>query len=338
MMTTMKAVGFTKPLPIDEEESLLEFETEMPAPGSQDLLVKVSAVSINPVDAKLRIRSAGTELHRPRILGFDASGFVEAVGAEVKGFQPGDRVYYAGDISRSGTNAEYHSVDARIAALAPESLTHAEAAALPLTALTGWEALFDRLRVNPNEEKTLLIIGGAGGVGSISIQIAKAMTGLTVIATASRPETEAWVREMGADHVANHYDLITSVRALGLENVDYIFNTADTKGHWDAMVELIAPQGTICAIVKPAGGVELGKLQEKSAGFVWELMFTRPKFKTDDMGRQGEILAQLARFSDEGRVRTTLTHTIEGLSADSLKEAHRRIESGKTIGKTVVQF
>ncbi|MDK2972255.1 MAG: NADPH:quinone reductase [Candidatus Sumerlaeota bacterium] len=336
----MKAIGFKKSLAIDATDSLFEFETERPVPGPRDLLVRIAAASVNPADAKIRIRAAQAELETPLIIGFDAVGVVEALGDDVEGFAVGDRVYYAGDVKRPGSNAEYQLVDYRIAAVAPASLSDAEAAVLPLTALTGWEALFDRLRINPKKDKgrTLLIIGGAGGVGSITTQLAKQLTDLTVIATASRPETEGWCREMGADHVANHRDLLASVRALGFDTVDYIFNTADTKGHWDAMCELIAPQGMISSIVEFEGGVDLARLQMKSAGFVWEWMFTRSAFSTNDMARQHDILVELASLVDAGRIRTTLKETISGLSAESIIEAHRRIESGKTIGKIAVQY
>ena len=337
--TTMKAIGFTESQPIDAPESLYEFITAIPELEKFDLLVKVYSVSVNPADAKVRVRAAaGKTLDSPRVLGFDAVGEVVAVGANVTEFKQGDRVYYAGDITRPGSNSEYHAVDSRIVALAPKGLTDAEAAVLPLTALTGWETLFDRLRVDPTERKTLLIIGGAGGVGSITTQIAKQMTNLTVIATASRPESEAWVKEMGADYVANHRNLAESVRELGFETVDYIFNTADTIGHWDAMADLIAPQGMIASIVEFDGGVDLSKLQGKSAGFVWELMFTRTLFKTGDMYKQGEILKQVANLVDSGRLKSTLRKELNGFTAESLKQGHTLVESGTMIGKVAINF
>ena len=336
----MKAIGFFKSHPIDHPESLLELESERPKPGDHDLLVEVRAASINPVDSKVRQRAAtDAALPSRRVLGYDAVGIVRAIGSAVVDIGIGDRVWYAGAIDRDGSNAEYQLVDARIAARAPHHLSDPEAAALPLTALTAWEALFDRLRIDPNEtDKSILIVGGAGGVGSITTQIAKAVTSLKVIATASRPETTDWVRKMGADHVANHRDLVHSVRGLGFETVDYIFNTADTYGHWDAMCELIAPQGLICGIVESTAAVDLTKLQSKSAGFVWELMFTRPLFKTTDLSRQHDILRRLAGLVDGGQIQTTLTDTLQGLSVDTFKEAHRRIESGKTIGKVTISY
>lgn len=336
---TMQAIGFTQSLPIEDANSLQLITQDVPAVSGYDVLVKVSAVSVNPADVKIRIRAAADKtLDTPRILGYDAVGTVVAVGENVQKFATGDRVYYAGDVTRAGSNAEYQAVDSRIIALSPKSLSDAEAAVMPLTSLTGWEVLFDRLRVNPTEQKTLLIIGGAGGVGSITTQIAKQLTNLTVIATASRPETEAWVKKMRADHVANHRDLVNSVRGLGIEHVDYIFNVADTKGHWDAMVELIAPQGMIASIVEFDGGVELSKLQGKAAGFVWELMFTRSLYNTDDIEKQHDILFQMANLIDSGRIQTTLGETVEGFSLDALKKAHKLVESGKGMGKVAIDF
>ncbi len=339
MTTMMKAIGFSESKTIDEENSLYEFEMAMPEIGEFDLLVKVAAISVNPADAKIRVRSAVNKtLESPRVLGFDAVGEVVSVGSKVTNFTEGERVYYAGDVTRPGTNAQYHAVDSRIVARAPKGLTDAEAAVVPLTALTGWEALFDRLRVDPSERKTLLIIGGAGGVGSITTQIAKQLTNLTVIATASRPETEAWVKEMGADYVANHRNLVESVHDLGFETVDYIFNVADTVGHWDSMAELIAPQGMIGSIVEFDSGIDLSKLQGKSVGFVWELMFTRSIYKTQDMYKQGDILKQVANLIDSGRIQSTLTKEINGFNAESLKQGHRLMESGAMIGKLAINF
>ncbi|HAS6207347.1 TPA: zinc-binding alcohol dehydrogenase family protein [Vibrio parahaemolyticus] len=337
---TMKAIGFTESLPVSDPQSLCLFDAEYPKAASHDVIVKINAVSMNPADAKIRIRAAkSTTLDTPKIAGYDAVGTIVDLGDEVKNFALGDRVYYAGDVTRQGSNAEYQAVDSRIIALAPNSLTDAEAAALPLTALTGWEALFDRLRINHTTKgKSLLIIGGAGGVGSITTQIAKQLTDLTVITTASRPETIEWSRQMGADYVANHHDLVSSVKALGFETVDYIFNTADTVGHWDSMAELIAPQGMISSIVEFDGGVDLSKLQGKSAGFVWELMFTRSLFNTADIEKQGEILQQIANLVDAGRIRTTLNETLSGFSAETFKIAHEKIESGTSIGKMSIVF
>lgn len=338
--STMTAIGFTRSMPIQAANSLFIFDAAYPEAMPNDLIVKVGAVSVNPVDAKVRVRAAAEiSLDVPRVLGYDAVGTVVGLGTAVSGFKPGDRVYYAGEIDRPGSNAEFQAVDSRLAAIAPNKISDAEAAALPLTALTGWEALFDRLRIDPEDSrKTLLVIGGAGGVGSITIQLAKILTRLTVIATASRPESAAWCREMGADHVVDHHDLIASVRAQGIETVDYILNAADTLGHWDAMAELIAPQGMICSIVEFDGGVNLTKLQAKSAGFVWELMFTRSLFKTADIAKQGIILGDVAKLANEGKLRSPLTKTLNGFSVESFQEAHLAIESGKTIGKISITY
>ncbi|WP_122055285.1 zinc-binding alcohol dehydrogenase family protein [Vibrio sp. Evd11] len=335
----MKAIGFTQSLAITEQDSLFEFETSLPELKNNDLLVKVSATSINPADAKIRIRNAKDKtLEQPKVLGYDAVGEVVGKGADVEGFEVCDRVYYAGDVTRMGANAEFQAVDYRITAKAPKSLSDEAAAVMPLATLTAWEALFDRLRVRPEEKKSILIIGGAGGVGSITIQLAKQLTNLNVIATASRPETEQWVRDMGADYVVNHRNLVESVREQGIQHVDYIFNVADTKGHWDAMIELIAPQGMISSIVEFDGGIDLSALQGKSAGFVWELMFTRSLFNTEDIQKQQDILFQAANLIDACRIKTTLTATLNGFSVDTIKDAHQRIESSASIGKTAIKY
>ncbi|WP_435249934.1 zinc-binding alcohol dehydrogenase family protein [Vibrio sp. nBUS_14] len=337
--STMKAIGFNQSLAITEPESLFEFETSLPELKENDLLVKVSATSINPADAKIRIRSAQDKtLEQPKILGYDAVGEVVGKGINVEDFELGDRVYYAGDVTRMGANAEYQAVDYRITAKAPMSLSDEAAAVMPLATLTAWEALFDRLRVRPEEKKSILIIGGAGGVGSITIQLASQLTNLNVIATASRPATEQWVRDMGADHVVNHRNLVESVREQGIQHVDYIFNVADTKGHWESMVELIAPQGMISSIVEFDSEIDLSALQGKSVGFIWELMFTRSLFNTDDIQKQQDILFQTANLIDAGRIKSTLTTTLIGLSSDTLKEAHQRIESSASIGKTAIKY
>ncbi|WP_428775554.1 zinc-binding alcohol dehydrogenase family protein [Vibrio sp.] len=336
---TMRAVGFQSSLPIDAPDSLTEYQLPVPTVNSGELVVRVKAVSVNPADAKIRVRAASSEkLPQPRILGYDAVGQIVAIGEGVDGFALGDQVYYAGEVTRPGSNAEYQAVDARLVAHTPKSLTEAETAVLPLTALTAWEALFDRLKVDIHARKTILVIGGAGGVGSMFIQLAKQLTNLRVIATASRKESEAWVRQMGADYVVNHADLVNSVRDHDFDYVDYIFNCADTQGHWDAMAELIAPQGMICSIVEFDGGVDLSKLQGKSAGFIWELMFTRSLYQTQDISRQQDILFQLANLIDAGRIQSTLTETIQGFGADQFKQAHQMIESAATIGKIAILY
>lgn len=344
----MKAIGFSTSLPIDDEKSLFAFETETPAPEPRDLLVRVRAVSVNPVDCKQRQRAAmDTVLDTPKILGYDASGVVEAVGSGVSLFKPGDAVYYAGSIRRQGTNAEFHLVDERIVGHKPESLTDAEAAALPLTSLTAWEALFDRMRIaegaglgdglGKTAGKTLLIIGGAGGVGSVAIQLAEQLTGLHVIATASRQETARWCRELGAEEIADHHDLVASVRNLGHRHVDSILCTNDFAAHWPAITELIGPQGSIGTILG-APQLDVGQLMGKSVSLSWELMFTRSSLETDDMIEQHRILERVAELVNDGRLRTTLSETLEGFTAANHRQAHRLVEAGRMIGKAVIIY
>ena len=336
----MKAIGLRTSLPIDDPESLFEFETETPTPGPRDLLVRVRAVSVNPVDWKQRQRVAqGITLPEPRILGYDASGVVEEVGPEVSLFQPGDEVFYAGSIQRPGTNAEFHLVDERIVGRKPATLTDAEAAVLPLTSLTAWEAIFERLRVpeGSGAGRTLLIVGGAGGVGSIAIQIAKQMTRLEVIATASRDESARWCRDLGADEIADHRELLTSVRGLGRQNVDFILCTNDFEGHWPSLCELIGPQGAICSILG-AKQLDVSSLMGKSATLAWELMFTRSSYATADMSEQHRILDRIAELVDASRIRTTLTKTLTGFTAANHREAHRLVDAGRMIGKLAVTY
>ena len=335
-MSTMKAVALTRYLPIDDPGSLLDVELDAPSPGPRDLLVRVEAVSVNPVDTKVRAPKPQVE-PQPRVLGYDAAGVVEAVGAEAAGFRPGDAVYYAGDITRPGSNAQLQLVDARIAAHKPGSLDFAEAAALPLTALTAWELLFERMGYAADgggAGRTLLVIGGAGGVGSIAIQLAR-LAGFTVIATASREETVAWCRELGADHVVDHgQPLAPQLQALGLDAVDAALNLADTDRYWAELGELLAPQGRVGLIVEPAGPLRIGDpYKAKCIGIHWEFMFARPRFGTDDMAEQGRILARVAELVDAGRLRTTLRESLSPINAANLREAHRRLESGRSIGK-----
>lgn len=338
----MKAIGFKTSHDIEHEDSLLEFELEKPIAKGYDIVVKVSAVSMNPVDTKVRASAAkDILLGEPKILGYDGIGIVDEVADEVSNVKVGDRVFYAGDVTKAGSNSEYQLIDSRIVALAPNSLDDNQAVVLPLTALTAWEALFDRLNVKTNKNKTILIIGGAGGVGSIATQIAKQTTDLTVIATASRSETVNWCKQMGADYVVNHRDLVNSVKEAGFESVDYIFNVSDTKMHWDSMVELIAPQGKICAIVDIPEGIDmnnLSKLKTKSVTFVWEFMFTRSMFETSDLEEQGEILTKISSLVDEDKIKSTLTKSYDGFTIENFKEAHRLAESGKNIGKIAIKF
>lgn len=334
----MKAVALKAYLPIDNPQSLLDVELESPVPQGHDLLIAVSAISVNPVDTKVRAPKDKHE-DQPRVLGWDAVGLVEAIGPAVSLFKPGDRVYYAGDITRPGSNSEYQLVDERIVGHAPASLSNAEAAALPLTAITAWEGLFDRLRINRQEDsaKTLLIVGGAGGVGSIAIQLAKQLTKVTVIATASRAETREWCLSLGADHVVDHRDLINSMHAAGHEQVDYIFCLNNTDQHWPSSCDLVKPQGIICSIVETKQPVDLNGLKSKSASFVWELMFTRSMFQTDDMIEQHHLLNELSGLIDAGKIKTTVTNVLSPINAENLRKAHAQLESGRTIGKVVLE-
>lgn len=332
----MKAVALTRYLPIDDPQSLLDVELPTPVPGAHDLLVRVEAVSVNPVDTKVRSPKPQVEA-RPKVLGYDAAGVVEAVGASVEGFRPGDRVYYAGDVTRPGSNAQYQLVDARLVGHAPRSLDLAEAAALPLTAITAWELLFQRMPFDSEhggEDKSLLVIGGAGGVGSIAIQLAR-RAGFTVIATASRNETTEWCRTMGALHVVDHrHALAPQLEALGFGQVDAVLNLANTDHYWEVIGQLLAPQGHVGLVVEPAGALRIGDpYKAKCIGIHWEFMFARARFNTPDMAEQGRILERVASLIDAGELRGTRTETLVPINAANLREAHRRLESGSTIGK-----
>lgn len=336
----MKAIGI-KETGITGPGSLVELELEKPVPAGHDLLVRVKAASVNPVDFKVRDNVAkGSALSEPRILGWDASGVVEAVGEQVTLFKPGDEVFYAGDLNRAGSNATYQLVDERITGTKPARLTHEEAAAVPLTGLTAWEMLFDRIRISPEKDrgKTILVIGGAGGVGSIAIQLARQVAGLIVIATASRPETIAWCKAMGAQHVVNHKDLVNEVRNAGFRHVDYILDLVDTEQYWGAMAELIKPQGHIASITGSSNPLPLNLLKGKSASFSWELMFTRSMFQTDDLAEQHHILDRLAGLLDQGVIKTTCNERYTGLSEANLRKAHEQSASGKTIGKITIAY
>ncbi|PTX43114.1 alcohol dehydrogenase [Christiangramia gaetbulicola] len=336
----MKAIGFKKSLSIDQDQSLFEFETKKPEPGKRDLLVRIKAISVNPVDYKVRQSAAqDEELDDPKIIGWDAAGIVEEIGDGVKHFKPGDEVYYSGDITRPGCYAEFQNIDERIVGNKPENLNWQEAAALPLTTLTAWECIFDRLRIRENsgEGKKILIIGGAGGVGSIAIQLLKNLTRLKVIATASREATRNWCEKMGADEIVNHHDLLEQM-ADHKDNVDYILNFADTSGTWDAMTELIAPQGGICCVVNTTENVDLNALKNKSVSFHWELMFTRSMFETEDMIAQQKILQRVKELVEDKKIFSTMKKQFEGLDADVFKKVHKLQESGKSVGKNVIRY
>ena len=336
----MKAIGFKKSLPITEEESFIEFETDIPKPAGRDLLVKIKAISVNPVDFKIRQNAAkDTILDSPKIIGWDAVGVVEETGSEVSLFKKGDEVYYAGDLTRSGCNAAYQLVDERIVGFKPKTLTDAEAAAMPLTALTAWESLYDRIRITEKDKgKNILIIGGAGGVGSIAIQIAKKIAGLKVITTASRPESIEWCKKMGADVVVNHKNLLEEIQAAGFEQVDYILDFVDTSFYWETMAKLIKPQGHIVSITAATPAVNLNLMKNKSITFSWELMYTRSMYQTDDMQEQHRILNIVSDLLDKGILFSTVNKIMNGFTTKNLKEAHALQEGGKTIGKTVIVF
>jgi zinc-binding alcohol dehydrogenase family protein len=333
----MKAVGFIKNLPITDAAALQDLNVPDPTPGAQDLLVRVNAISVNPVDTKVRRHRAPKE-GMPEVLGWDAVGIVQAVGNAVKGFKSGDRVYYAGAINRPGSNSELQVVDARIAALAPNTLNDAQAAALPLTSITAWELLFDRLQIaqGSGTGHALLVIGGAGGVGSILIQLARQLTQLRVVATASRPETQAWCRSLGAHDVINHAQpLRAQLNALNMAHVHYVASLTQTDKHWDALVDALAPQGKL-GLIDDFPGVDISKLKSKSLSLHWELMFTRSLFDTPDMAAQGKLLADLAALVDAGRIKTTLAEDFGSINAANLRRAHALIESGKARGKVVL--
>ncbi len=334
----MEAIGFTGGKALEDDTAFVRFALDVPAPAGHDLRVAVQAVSVNPVDTKVRA-GIKTRQEPPRILGWDAAGVVESVGDGVTLFKPGDRVFYAGDITRPGSNATHQLVDERIVGRMPASLDFSQAAALPLTAITAWEALFSRLRVDSRADagKRVLIIGGAGGVGSIAIQLAKQVAGLEVIATASREASREWCISLGADHVVNHHaDMVAAFREQGIEAPDFILCLNSTDTHFPAMAELIAPQGLICSIVGTAEAHNFDVLKSKSAGFLWEFMFTRSMFRTADMQQQHDLLNEVAGLVDAGTVRGTLQTLAGPLTPDNLRAAHRQLESGATIGKLVL--
>lgn len=334
----MKAIGYRTPGPLDAADSLIDLELPTPELRPHDLLVRVEAVSVNPVDVKLRTAAMPPE-GTARILGFDAAGIVEEVGTAVTRFRKGDAVFYAGAIDRPGTNAEFHAVDERIVGPKPASLSFAEAAALPLTALTAWELLFDRLRVPYGTkvcDDAILIVNGAGGVGSILTQIARRLTGLTVIATASRPETRDWCLSMGAHHVIDHREpLDRGLKAIGIPQVRYVASLTATDRHHAAILESLAPQGALALIDDPKS-FDIVPFKRKSLSVHWELMFTRSLFQTPDMAEQHRILAEVSALVDSGVLRTTLREQLGTITAANLRRAHALLESGTSIGKAVL--
>ncbi|MGO8224205.1 zinc-binding alcohol dehydrogenase family protein [Rhizobium ruizarguesonis] len=334
----MRAVAYKTPQPISAETSLIDVELPIPEAKGHDLLVEIKAVSVNPVDVKVRAHSA-PPAGECKVLGWDAAGIVKAIGADVTLFKPGDEVFYSGVISRPGSNAEFHLVDERIVGAKPKSLDFAAAAALPLTSITAYEALFDRLKVQDavsGAGRSILIIGGAGGVGSITIQIARALTDLTVIATASRPETQDWVKELGAHHVVDHSKPIApEVAALGIGAPGFIFSTTNTDSHIGDIVEAIAPQGRFALIDDPKT-LDIVPFKRKAVSVHWELMFTRPLYGTPDMIEQHKLLNRVSELVDAGKIRTTLSEIVGPINAANLKTAHAMVESGRMKGKAVL--
>jgi zinc-binding alcohol dehydrogenase family protein len=336
----MKAIGYQNNLPIDQPASLVDITLPDPVAQGHDLLVEVRAVSVNPVDTKVR-KSAKPEEGQWKVLGWDATGVVKAVGPDVSLFKPGDRVWYAGSIARAGSNSALQLVDERIVGRMPASLDFGAAAALPLTGLTAWEMLFDRLQVPTGSEgkgRTLLVIGAAGGVGSILVQLARQLTQLTIIGTASRPETRDWVRELGAHHVIDHSKpLAAEIAAAGLSAPDYVTSLTHSDQHFDQVVEAIAPQGKYSLIDDPATPIDIMKFKRKAVSLHWELMFTRSLFNTADMIEQHRILNRLAELVDAGTIRTTANENFGRIDAENLRRAHALIESNTARGKIVLE-
>ena len=336
----MKAVGYQKSLPASDDKALQDIELDTPVATGLDILVKVAAISVNPVDTKVRKR-AEPDAGQFKVLGWDAAGEVVAVGEQVTLFNVGDKVYYAGSLTRPGSNSEYQLVDERIVGLMPDNLSYAEAAALPLTAITAWELLFDRLEIQQPSLKhprpVLLVTGAAGGVGSILLQLARQLTTATIIATASRAESKQWVSELGAHYVLDHSQpLLPQLKALDLSCVSHVASLTHTEQHYAELVQLLAPQGKLALIDDPAAGIDIMPLKQKSISLHWEFMFTRAMFGTPDIIVQHQILTDLSRLVQQGQVKTTLKQTLGNINAANLRHAHQLLESGKAIGKVVL--
>ncbi|WP_461538255.1 zinc-binding alcohol dehydrogenase family protein [Spongorhabdus nitratireducens] len=339
----MKAVGYLKSLPIDDVDSLVDIELPQPIASGRDLLVRVKAIAVNPVDYKIR-QNVAPEDGNYKVLGWDAVGEVVAAGENVSQFKPGDTVFYAGDLTRQGSNAEYQLVDERIVGRKPKSLSDAEAAALPLTAITAWELLFERLEIQQQEaghqqksNEVILVVGAAGGVGSILIQLAKVLSGATIIATASRSSSREWVQKLGADFVVDHTkSLQPQIEALGIGPVTHVASLNSTDSYIDSYVELLAPFGKIALIDDPET-LDIKKLKPKSLSLHWEFMYTRSMYQTADMNEQNRLLDRVSELVDEGYIQTTVGKNLGIISADNLKAAHQELESGRSIGKIVLQ-
>ncbi len=338
----MKAIGYLKSLEIEHPDALTDIEQPMPTVAGRDLLVRIAAISVNPVDTKIRARVQPDA--EPKVLGWDAVGEVVEVGDQVQFYQKGDKVWYAGDLTRPGTNAEYHRVDERIVGRKPESISSAEAAAFPLTAITAWEMLFDRLGLahtgspDKKDHQRILIVGAAGGVGSIMVQLAAQLTDATVIGTASRPESQQWVTELGADYVIDHRKpLSAELQRIGIDSVTHVASLNATDQHFDEIVAALAPQGKLGLIDDPATPLDIMKLKMKSISLHWEFMYTRSMFDTPDIEKQRDLLNSIAELIDAGRIKTTLGEHYGLINATNLKKAHASIESGKAIGKVVLE-
>lgn len=335
----MKAVGYTHCHPVDHQQALVDLD--LPAPGSpkgHDLLVEVRAASVNPVDTKVRRRE--DPVGEAKILGFDGAGIVQAIGPNCTLFKPGDAVFYAGVVNRSGSNAELQLVDERIVGRKPKTLSFAEAASMPLTTITAWEGMFDRLGIVRDAKAgagdALLIVGGAGGVGSMAIQIARALTGLTIVATASRSETRDWCMKLGAHHTIDHHgDIAQQLKALGIKGARYVFSTNTTERNWKQIVEAVSPQGKVL-LIESTAPIDARDLMRKSVSLHWELMFTRPLFGTPDMIEQHNLLNAVATLVEAGKLRHTATRNLGPLTAEHLRAAHALVESGGMIGKVVL--
>ncbi len=339
MTQTMKAIGYQKSLPAQDKAALNDIELPIPEPRGQDLLIEVKAIAVNPVDTKIRA-NVEPEANAWKVLGWDAAGIVKAVGEDVTNYKPGDEVWYAGDLTRQGSNAQYQLVDERIVGRKPESLDFAGAAALPLTAITAWEMLFDRLNIqqgSAQEGEKLLVIGAAGGVGSILVQLARQLTGLTVIATASRPESKAWLEELGAHHVISHKESLSEqIQALGLGEVDHVVSLNQTEAHLGEIVKALKPQGQFGLIDDPEA-LNVRALKSKCLSLHWEFMFTRSMYETDDMSAQQALLNQVAQLIDQGVLKSTLGLHAGAINAANLRQAHEQLETGSTIGKIVLE-
>ncbi|SHO53411.1 zinc-binding alcohol dehydrogenase family protein [Desulfopila aestuarii] len=335
----MKAIGYTQAGPITAQNALVEFDAETPQIGPRDLLVEIRGISLNPVDVKVRAMPAlGPEKGQTKVIGYDAAGVVREVGSKVSRFNVGDEVFYSGDLTRPGTNAEFHAVDERIVGKKPKTLGFAEAAGFPLTSITAWEILFDSfgLKEGEGQGESLLVIGAAGGVGSILIQLAKKLTGLTVIATASRQDTVDWIRKMGADMVINHRESLSEqISELGL-TPRYVASLNGTESHFPAIVELIKPRGHIALIDDPQS-LDINTIKLKALSFSWEFMFTRSMFQTEDIEKQHELLNRVSELIDNGTLISTVTGNLGKLSVETLKKAHIEQESGRVIGKNVLE-